>query len=139
MSLSIFNDKSKQPTEDDLKAKLGSAFILWNELKKLIASRFAPVTTEWGFTSKKTGWGLRLKHEKRVIIYMTPCQGYFLASLALGEKAVKAAHKSDLPASVLEIIDNAPKYAEGRGIRLEIRSADDVSHTEKIAMFKMSN
>lgn len=137
--MSIFNDKSRPPSEDDLKAKLGRTFVFWNDLKKLIASKFAPVTEEWGFTSKKTGWGLRLKHEKRTILYMTPCEGYFLASFALGEKAVKAAHESDLPASVLKIIDNAPKYAEGRGVRLEVRNAHERSDAEKLVSIKMAN
>jgi len=73
----------------------------------------SPVTEEWGFTSKKTGWGLRLKREERAILYMTPCEDHFLASFALGEKAVEAAHESDLPASAIEIIDNAPSMLKG--------------------------
>ena len=52
-----------------------------------------------------------------------PREGYFMASFALGEKAVKAAHESDLPISVLKVIESAKKYAEGRGVRLEVRSA----------------
>ncbi len=121
MAVSAFDDKSKLPQDDDLAATLRSAFVFWNELKRFIASRFAPLSTEWGITSKKTGWGLRLKQEKRTILYMTPCRGYFLASFALGENAVKAAHESDLPLSVLETIDSAKKYAEGRGVRLEVK------------------
>jgi hypothetical protein len=139
MTLSAFDDKSRLPHDNDLAAKLGSTFVLWNSLKRLIASEFTPLSTEWGFSSKKTGWGLRLKMEKRTILYMTPCEGYFLASFALGEKAVKAAHESDLPASILEVIDNAKKYTEGRGVRLEVRSAEDVRNVEKLALIKMAN
>jgi hypothetical protein len=68
---------------------------------------------------------------------MVPCEGYFLASFALGEKAVVAAHASDLPVSVLEVIDSAKKYAEGRGVRIEVRNPQDVSHVEKLAIIKM--
>ena len=139
MTLSAFDDKSRLPQDDDLAATLGSTFVFWNELKRLLASRFAPMSIEWGFASKKTGWGLRLKREKRTILYMTPCEGYFIASFALGEKAVKAAHESDLPVSVLEVIDSAKKYAEGRGVRLEVRSAEDVRNVEKLAVIKMAN
>ena len=137
--MSVFDDKSKPPRDDDLAATLGNTFVFWNELKRLIASRFAPLSIEWGFSSKKTGWGLRLKQEKRTILYMTPCEGYFMASFALGERAVKAAHESDLPVSVLEVIDNAKKYAEGRGVRLEVRSAEDVRNVGKLAIIKMAN
>ncbi|HVP27485.1 MAG TPA: DUF3788 domain-containing protein [Candidatus Bathyarchaeia archaeon] len=136
---SVFVDKSRPPQDDDLAIALGRTFVFWNELKRLVASRFAPLSVEWGFSSKKTGWGLRLKREKRTILYMTPCKGYFLASFALGEKAVEAAHKSDLPASALKVIDSAKKYAEGRGVRLEVRSVEDVCNVEKLAVIKMAN
>lgn len=137
--MSAFGDKSKVPQDDDLEATLGTAFVFWNELKRLMASRFVPLSIEWGFTSKKTGWGLRLKGEKRTILYMTPCNGNFLVSFALSEKAVKAAHESDLPTSVLKVIDSARKYAEGRGVRLEVRSAEDVRNVEKLAAIKMAS
>lgn len=139
MALSAFDDKSSPPQNDDLAATLGSTFVFWNELKRLIALRFAPLSIEWGFASGKTGWGLRLKQEKRTVLYMTPCRGYFLASFALGEKAVKAVHESDLPVSVLEVVDNAKKYAEGRGVRLEVRTVEDVHNLEKLAVIKMAN
>jgi hypothetical protein len=139
MTLSVFNDKSRLPQDNDLAATLGSTFVFWNELKRLIASKFTPLSVEWGYASKKTGWGLRLKREKRTILYMAPREGYFMASFALGEKAVKAAHESDLPVSVLKVIDSAKKYAEGRGVRLEVRSAEDVRNVEKLAVIKMAN
>ena len=139
MTLSVFSDKSRLPQDDDLAATLGSTFVFWNELKGLIGSKFAPLSVEWGYASKKTGWGLRLKREKRTILYMTPREGYFMASFALGEKAVKAAHESDLPISVLKAIDSAKKYAEGRGVRLEVRSAEDVRNVEQLAIIKMAN
>ena len=72
-------------------------------------------------------------------MYMTPCKGYFLASFALGEKAVKAARQSDLPQAVLDVIDRAPKYAEGRGVRIEIRTPEDLPAIETIAGLKMAN
>lgn len=138
MALSIFDDKSKPPKEAELASALKDSFVFWNELKKLIALRFKPLSTEWGFASKTTGWGLRLKNKDRTILYMTPCEGHFLASFALGEKAVKAAHEDDLPVPVLRIIDNAKKYAEGRGVRLEVRNGRDVRSVEKLAVIKMS-
>ncbi|MGB8310676.1 MAG: hypothetical protein WCE81_02285 [Halobacteriota archaeon] len=55
MALSAFGDKSKPPKDDDLAVTLGSTFVFWNELKRLIASRFSPLSIEWGFASKKTG------------------------------------------------------------------------------------
>jgi hypothetical protein len=139
MALSAFDDKANPPTEGDLRTALGKTYPLWNGLKERIASAFAPLTIEWGYSSKSTGWGLRLKTEKRAVLYMTPCKGYFLASFALGEKAVKAARESGLPASIMKRIDDAPQYAEGRGVRLEVRTARDVRSMEKLAAINMAN
>ena len=138
MAVSVFDDKARQPTEADLARALKGSFDFWNDLKERIAARFTPLSFEWGFAGKAYGWSLRLKHKKRAILYMTPCEGYFLASFALGEKAVKAAHDSNLPASVLQLIDSAKKYAEGRGVRLKVTSTRDVRHIEKLAIIKMS-
>jgi hypothetical protein len=139
VALSVFDDQAKQPTEADLARALEGSFVFWNELKERIASRFTPLTFEWGFTSKSTGWGLRLKHKERIIFYMTPCEGHFLASFALGEKAVQAAHEAKLPSSIVKIIDSARKYAEGRGVRFRFTSGRYIRHIEKLAVIKMSN
>ena len=139
MALSAFDDKSRQPTEADLALALKGTFVFWNELKRRIASRFASLTFEWGFSSKSTGWGLRLKHKERIILYMTPCEGYFLGSFVLGDKAVQAAHEAKLPGSILKIIDSAKKYSEGRGVRFKVTNARDVRNIEKLAAIKMSN
>ena len=139
MALSVFDDKSSPPCDSALGQALGPAAVLWQELKKRIAKRFAPLEETWRFSGKSTGWGLRLQRGEKTIVYMTPCQGYFLASFALGEKAVQAAQESDLPAAVLEVIDRAPKYAEGRGVRLEVRKKQDLASIETLAMLKVAS
>lgn len=139
MAISIFDDKSHQPDEDDLIQVLGKTYKFWCILKDSVIKQYSPISPGWGFASKSTGWGLRLKGAKRAVLYMTPCKGYFLASFALGEKAVAAAHANKLPDSVLKVIDNAPKYVEGRGVRLEVRTAKDVDNIKKLAAIKMAN
>ena len=139
MALSAFEDKSKQPNADELAQVLGKSHSLWNELQRAVCSLFSPALVEWGYASKSTGWGMRIKTEKRVIVYMTPCRGYFRASFALGEKAVQAAHNDKLPAKILAAIDAAPKYAEGRGVRIEVRTKADVKAIAKLAAIKLAN
>lgn len=139
MALSIFDDKALPPREADLKQALGKTFKLWCDLRDHVVKEYAPISPEWGYASKSTGWGLRLKGEKRAVLYMTPCEGYFLASFALGEKAVAAAHAAKLPDPVLEVIDRAPKYAEGRGVRLEVQTSKGVDSIKKLAAIKMAN
>jgi hypothetical protein len=139
MAYSVFLEKSKTPGERELAKALGKGVSLWRELKRLIVREHDASTEEWVFSGKNYGWSLRLKQKKRAILYMTPCEEYFRVSFALGEKAVHAAHQSDLPPSALHIIDSAPKYPEGRGVRMEVRNSEDVRIAVKIAGIKMAN
>ena len=77
-----------------------------------------------------------MKRKGRVILYMTPRKGHFLVSFALGEKAVDAARAQKLSASLLKAIDAAPKYPEGRGVRLEVRQSREVSALATLAKIK---
>jgi hypothetical protein len=139
MALSAFDEKARKPDETSLSEMLGRAGALWDALKAHCASEYGPLIEKWNYPGKNYGWGLQLKQEKRTVLYMTPCRGYFLASFALGEKAARAAHESGLPESVLETIDGAPRYAEGRGVRLEVKSKKDLENIKRLAAIKMAN
>ena len=139
MALSEFDDKTQEPQSKELDDVLLDAAELWKELISSLKSEFDPLAEDWGFSGKKWGWALRLKHKKRAVLYMTPSSGFFYVGFALGEKAVAAAQQSALPRSVLEIIDDSQKYAEGRAVRLDVRSGDDVKNVVTIAGIKMAN
>ena len=139
MALSAFDDKALEPTAAAVAEALVGATDLWTDLREQVAFQYDPLAEDWVFSGKKWGWSLRLKHKKRAVLYMTPSIGFFYAGLALGEKAVAAANTSDLPQSLLEIINSSQKYAEGRGVRLEVRSAADVDNVIKLAALKMVN
>jgi hypothetical protein len=139
VALSVFDDKSRPPADDDLAAMLGKTYPYWNQLKTAVAARCSPASSVWGFAGKNFGWSMRLKSKDRTILYMTPCRGWFLVSFALGERAVKAARDSRLPASVLTAIDGAKRYAEGRGVRFEVRDACTVRHMDTLAGIKIAN
>jgi hypothetical protein len=139
VALSIFDDKSSVPTTEALERALGRSRDAWNDLKNRIGAEHAPITEEWVFSGKNYGWSLRLKKKKRAVIYLTPEKGCFQVGLALGERAVRAAHESDLPAAMLQQIDSAPRYVEGRGIRIEVRGRDDVEIIVRIVAVKMAH
>ena len=139
MALSAFDDKAKKPRVSDLKAVLGRTGPHWDALRTHLGAEFAPLDETWNFSGASWGWSLRLKQKKRTVLYMTPCRRHFLAGFVLGDKAVRAAHNSTLPDSVLAIIDGAKKYAEGRGVRLEIRNKKDLEHAKELAAIKMAN
>jgi hypothetical protein len=104
-----------------------------------MAAYYAPLDQTWNFAGANWGWSLRLRRKKRTILYMTPCQKYFLVGFVLGEKAVRAIRDSNLPDPVLAAIDKAKKYPEGRAVRIEIRSKKDLQIANELAAIKMAN
>ncbi|HEY1494183.1 MAG TPA: DUF3788 family protein, partial [Candidatus Solibacter sp.] len=80
-----------------------------------------------------------LKAGNRTIVYVTPCRGAIRVSFALGEKAMQAARDSKLPARVLKILDEAPRYAEGTGVRLDVTTKTDLAAVKKLAAAKLAN
>lgn len=139
MAPSAFIDKSQSPSDESLAEALGKSHRAWTRLIEAISEELAPVILEWGFTSASTGWGLRIRVKKRVIVYLTPNRGYFMVSFALGEKAVRAACQLGLPQSVIEVIDAAPRYAEGRGVRFVVRYLNQVPALSMLARIKHEN
>src|SRR5512141_3318202 len=109
MALSAFGDRENPPEEKSLRKTLGKASAAWAALKAG-ASISGTLAEEWAFSASAAGWSLRLKDGKRVIVYMTPQEGRFLVSFALGEKAVAAARAARLPAALLAEVAAAPRY-----------------------------
>jgi hypothetical protein len=133
-----FIGKIKAPTEAEVAAALGSTAGLWKQLVSWMAEQGA-CESEWNSSGAKHGWSLRLKQKKRNIVYLSPCAGCFRVSFALGDKAVAAARGSDLAKSTLKIIDDAPRYAEGTGVRLMVKAEKDLGAIKKLALIKMAN
>jgi Protein of unknown function (DUF3788) len=135
MSPNAFIGRPQPPTDDELTAELGAARVLWDEL---LAELALPIQ-EWHSYSPKAGWSLKLKLGKRTIVYLAPCRGSFRVAFVLGAKAVEAARQSKLPKAVMKIIDEAPRYAEGTGVRLEITARKDLTAVRRLAEVKLSN
>jgi hypothetical protein len=94
---------------------------------------------KWKTTSPRYGWSLRINLKKRTIVYLTPYAGCFRVGFVLGDKAVAAAHKSSLSKTVLRLLDEAPRYAEGTGLRLIVKGTNDLEPIRQLAVVKLAN
>jgi hypothetical protein len=81
---------------------------------------------------------LRFKDGKRTILYLTPSQDQFRVGFTLGERVLTAVLNSGLPAHILSIVEEAPRYAEGRGVRIVVQTDEDVQSVLTLAKIKMS-
>jgi hypothetical protein len=137
VALSIFTDNAKPPAEKDLAETLGVNYKLWKELIVYVIKEYPAAEEEWKYGGKNYGWGFRLNEKKRVIIYMTPCDKYFLASLVFGEKATNESLESGISDEIKKIISSAKVYGEGRGFRVEVKSSKQLADIKKLVKIKL--
>lgn len=139
MEANAFIGKLRKPSEDEVTAALGSANVVWDRFIAELAEEEGVDGKEWSSYSPKAGWSLRLKKKKRTIVWLGPCEGSFRVALILGDKAMKVARECTLPARVKKILEEAPKYAEGTGVRIDVKGMKDIAFLKKLAEIKLAN
>ena len=133
-----FIGRETQPSSKVLAATLGDSLEAWRELIAWLTGKGISCK-EWHSISPKYGWALRPKLKSRNILYMGPCAGCFRASFVLGDRAVAAALESDLPKAVLKEIAGSKRYAEGTGVRLLVKTIEDLAPIRTLVAIKLQN
>ena len=129
MAFSAFDDSACPPNPDALPPVLGPTVHLWSELLARALPLCAPSSELWTHGGARSGWSLRLKQGDRVILYLTPHVSSFSVGVVLGERASQAALSATLPTLAREALEAAPRYAEGRGVRIAVSAP---SHVEAV-------
>jgi hypothetical protein len=139
MAESAFDHKATQPDVHRLTAVLGDSATLWEEIKRHLKEEYGDLTEEWKFYSQKSGWILKTLRKKRNLFFFLPVEGYFKITFIFGDKAVAVVEQSDLPKGIVDTLKNARKYAEGRGIQIEVKTPLDVENVKKLVDIKIKN
>ena len=139
MAASVFGDKETKPTAQKLSSVLGESNGLWKEIKKHLKAEYGELTEDWKFYGQKSGWILKTLRKKRNLFFFVPLEGSFKVSFVFGDKAVAAAEQSDLPKDLVKTLKNARKYAEGRGLQIEVKGPSDVENVKKLVEIKVNN
>jgi len=139
MALSIFDDKSLVPGNDDLSRVLVDKYVIWKNIKSFVYEKFPGISEEWNYSGKNYGWGFRLRDKKRVIVYLIPCSGFFKIGLVYGEKATREALNSTVSKEIKSIIENAKVYGEGRGFRIDMTNNTILEDIKKLISIKLKH
>ncbi|HWR15614.1 MAG TPA: DUF3788 domain-containing protein [Terriglobales bacterium] len=134
-----FVGRKDKPTPTEVTTALGSSAAAWEELTAWLAERHHVDIQEWKSYSPKYGWSAQLKLKKRTILHVSPCSGCFRVMFILGDRAVTAAKNSKLSKKLAELLAKAPRYPEGTGIRLDVKSTKDLAPVRKLAEIKLQN
>ena len=139
MAASVFDDKATKPAAQKLARALGESNGLWKEIKKHLKAEYGELIEDWKFYGQKSGWILKTLRKKRNLLFFVPLEGSFKVSFVFGDKAVAAAEKSDPPRDLVKTLKNARKYAEGRGLQIEVEGPVDVENIKKLVAIKINN
>jgi hypothetical protein len=139
MDTIIFTDKNKAPDDKDLKLAIGNTYKYWQILKDDVHKKYPEAKDEWNFPGVKYGWSFRIKDKKRAIIYLLPKDKYFRVAMVFGQKAFDAIMRSNISKEIKKELESAKVYAEGRGIRIDVKDESVINDIKELISVKIAN
>ena len=139
MSDIVFNDKSRKPDDKLLAEKIGPAFAVLEELRDHVQEKYGSTTEEWKFYGQKYGWQLKTFLKKRNLFFIIPYESSFKIVFVFGDRAVAEIEKSTVSRTLIDDVLNAKKYAEGRGLAIEVKDASALSDIKKLVEIKINH
>ncbi|MBF6640974.1 DUF3788 domain-containing protein [Flavobacterium sp. J49] len=136
---SIFTQKSEIPTITQLQEALGETYVYWQTFAEHTKKLYPNAIEEWSFASEKFGWSFRIKDKKRIIIYLLPRDKFFKVAFVFGQKATDTILESDIADAIKNELQAAKVYAEGRGIRIDIKEAKTTEDILKLIAIKIAH
>lgn len=136
---SIFTDRQHSPADAAVKKALGTTYKAWQRIAAFTHQSYAGATDGWYYSGEKYGWNFRISDKKRALVYLLPRDGFFKVAFVFGQRAVDAIEKAGVDASILAELKSAKAYAEGRGIRLEVRSSRMPEDIKKLIGIKIAH
>jgi len=118
---------------------LGNTFEMWESLERFTLENYPKAKTEWNFSGEKFGWSYRIKDSKRVILYLLPRDNFFKTAFVFGQKATDEILESTISEAIKAELRAAKVYAEGRGIRIEVRDSLNIPAIQNLIKIKIAN
>ena len=138
-NLSIFPDKATTPTEQDVAKNIGITYKLWLQIHDFVMKRYPKGLGDWNYPGKKYGWSYRIKDKRRAILYFLPRDQYFRVAFVFGEKATDIILQSDVSDAIKAELAQAQTYAEGRGIRVDVKDERGIHDICTLIEIKLAN
>ena len=134
-----FKIKDEVPDDDRVKEILQSNYSNLEAIRSYIAETIGETIEEWKFYGVKYGWNLKKFYKKRNLFFIGIYDGYFKISFVFGERAFNAIMESDISADLKTELSRARKYAEGRGLSIDVHDDTFLNDIKKLLQIKIKN
>jgi hypothetical protein len=138
MDSSVFPLKEIVPGDQDLLRELKESYNLWNSIRDYVQKTAPYSAEEWKYSGKKFGWSFRVTDKKRVIVYLLPREAYFKVAFVFGQKATDTILNSTISDTIKNELLEAKVYAEGRGIRIDVRDPGVLEDIKRLIDIKLA-
>jgi len=126
MSIGVFNDKSIQPNDSEVAEMISVHFPLWEQLIQSVRRKYT-VNEDFKFLyGKSYGWARRFKVKGQLLVSLFPTQGGFTAQVNLGTDEVEKALGMKMSGNIVQAIERATPFAEGRWLFIQVENQDDL-------------
>jgi len=139
MPASIYSEKLVEPNDMMLTYDLADTKNYLDIIAEFIENEYCEFKSEWKFYNQKSGWILKMFTKKRNVLFVVPCNRYFLITFIFGDKASDLIFNSKLPELIKTDLFGAKKYAEGRTIQIEVKTAYDLNNILELIRIKLTN
>lgn len=137
MNQGIFLDHSRHPTDQEIRAALGSVYPLWERLNHFMESdvQVEGKFSFWG--QRKSGWNLRYRRKGKALVAFYPQKGQIIAQIVLGKAQAEKALDLKLGEKVSQLLREAPQLRDGKWISIPVLSVEDAEDLEQLLRLKM--
>ena len=136
MTVGSLLEKAQQPTQPEIKAELGPAWPLWDDLTRFLAETYPEIPPELSYGGKKYGWNLWYRKSGKSLLSLFPNQGYCVAQIVLGNVQVEQALGLELGAAVGTLLRETPQFHDGRWLFIPVRTARDAADVKLLLQVK---
>jgi len=136
MSDNQFKVMDDPPTEKRMVEVLGATYEYLEGLRNFLRKEIGETVEEWKYYGVKNGWILKTFLKKRNMFFIGIYEGYFRITFVFGDRAVQSVMESEVTEDTKRSLQEARKYAEGRGISFEVGDDSHLSDIEHLIKIK---
>ncbi len=138
MSISHFNDRTREPSTTEVREVMGTALSLWDELVAVIRREYSPHEEFKFMYGKNYGWGWRFRNEGKLLTVLYPSPGGFTVQIILSPESIEAVLSADYGDNIHQAVNEANPYPEGRWLFIPVRNREDLKDIHRLLVIKMA-
>lgn len=139
MSIGLFTDKKRRPTDAEIRQAIGLKLSLWDVLIGYIREKY-PAQEDFKFLyGKKYGWASRFRIKGQLLTSLYPTNGGFTVQINLSPNAIEKAQSMKLTKNVQLAIERAHPYPEGRWLFIPVESKSDLHSVQQLLALRVEN